>query len=150
MTPAGVDVETETTIARPVEVVAAYAADPSNAPEWYQNITSVRWRTSPPLEVGSEVEFVARFLGRTLTYTYRVHDYVQGERLVMETAEGPFPMRTSYRWRAAGPGSTHMTLRNTGAPAGFAGVAAPLMAAAMRRANRKDLARLQAVLEARP
>ena len=42
-----------------------------------------------------------------------------------------------------------MTLRNRGEPAGFATVAAPVMAAAMRRANRKDLAGLKQRLEGR-
>ncbi len=40
-----------------------------------------------------------------------------------------------------------MTLRNRGEPAGFSRMVAPLMAAAMRRANRRDLARLKALLE---
>jgi uncharacterized protein YndB with AHSA1/START domain len=41
-----VDVRVETVIAQPVAEVAAYAADPSHAPEWYANIRSVEWRTS--------------------------------------------------------------------------------------------------------
>ena len=141
-----VDVLVETTIARPPAEVAAYAGEPGNAPEWYANIASVEWRTEPPVTIGSEMDFVARFLGRTLTYTYRVTELVPGERLTMETAQGPFPMRTTYTWEAAGEG-TRMTLRNTGSPSGFSRVAAPVMEAAMRRATTKDLARLKAILE---
>lgn len=48
----------------------------------------------------------------------------------------------------AGDGSTHMTLRNRGEPARFSKVAAPAMAAAMRRANTKDVAALRRILEA--
>ena len=143
-----VDVLTETVIERPREEVAAFAADPSNAPAWYVNIDSVEWRTPPPVAVGSRMEFSARFLGRTLVYTYEIADLVPGERLVMRTAEGPFPMETTYTWEALDGDRTHMTLRNQGEPSGFTSVAAPMMAAAMRRANRKDLAKLKALLEA--
>ncbi len=143
------DVEVETVIARPVADVAAYAGDPTNAPEWYANIRSVRWRTDPPVRVGSEMDFVAQFLGRRLAYTYRVVELVEGERLVMETADGPFPMRTTYTWEPAGDGA-RMTLRNTGTPTGFGKVSAPVMAAAMRRATTKDLARLKTLLEPEP
>ena len=144
-----VDVCTETVIDRPIDAVAAYAADPSNAPEWYENISSVAWKTQPPLAVGSQLEFVARFLGRELRYTYEIVELVAGHRLVMRTAQGPFPMETTYTWAAEGDGATRMTLRNRGEPSGFASVGAPLMAAAMRRANRNDLARLKALLESR-
>jgi hypothetical protein len=91
-----VDVTVETVIERPVVDVAAYAGNPSNAPEWYANIRSVGWRTPPPLAVGSRMDFVASFLGRRLAYTYEVVELVAGERLVMRTAQGPFPMETTY------------------------------------------------------
>jgi uncharacterized membrane protein len=144
-----VDVVTETTIARPVEVVAAYAADPDNAPEWYDNIEAIEWRTNPPLAVGSRVAFVARFLGRRLAYTYEVVELVPGERFVMRTAEGPFPMETTYLWRPEGAG-TQMELRNRGRPSGFSALVAPFVARAVRRANRKDLASLRRILEGAP
>lgn len=143
-----VDVVTEVTIQRPVAAVAAYAADPGHAPEWYDNIGSVTWVTEPPVAVGSRVAFVARFLGRRLAYTYEVVELVPDERLVMRTAQGPFPMETTYTWQPEGEGRTHMTLRTRGRPAGFARLGAPMMAAAIRRANRRDLAKLRAVLEA--
>jgi uncharacterized membrane protein len=144
-----VDVCTEITIDRPVAEVASYAADPTNAPEWYVNITSIEWKTAPRVAVGSEMDFVARFLGRTIAYTYEIVEYVEGERLVMRTAQGPFPMETTYTWAAFDDSRTQMTLRNRGEPSGFGNIAAPLMARAMRRANRKDLARLKSILESR-
>ncbi len=143
-----VDVLTELVIHRPCARVAAYAMDPSNAPAWYVNIEAVEWRTPPPLVVGSRLAFVARFLGRRLAYTYEIAELVEGERLVMRTAEGPFPMETTYGFEPAGEGRTRMTLRNRGEPAGFSKLAAPLLAAAMRRANAKDLAKLKRLLEA--
>jgi uncharacterized membrane protein len=144
-----VDVVAEIDIDRPVDGVAAYAGDPSNAPEWYANIDSVEWRTEPPLRVGSVVAFVARFLGRRLDYSYEFVEFAPGERLVMRTAQGPFPMETTYTWSPTPTGGTHMTLRNRGEPAGFSKVVAPFMARAVRRATRKDLANLKAILERR-
>jgi len=143
-----VDVVTQTDIRRPRADVAAFAADPDNVTRWYENITSVEWRTPRPVSVGTRVAFVARFLGRTLAYTYEVVSLEPGRRLVMRTDEGPFPMETSYTWDDAPGGGTRMTLRNRGEPAGFARIAQPMMAAAMRRANRRDLDRLRRLLEA--
>ncbi len=143
-----VDVQTQVEIERPRHEVAAYACDPDNATSWYANIKAVEWKSPKPLAVGSLITFVAEFLGRRLVYTYEVNVMVPGERFVMSTAEGPFPMATTYTWDDTGSGGTKMTLRNRGRPSGFARIAAPMMASAMRRANRKDLDRLKAVLEA--
>jgi uncharacterized membrane protein len=142
-----VDVQTEVVIDRPVGEVAGYAGDPSNAPRWYKNIESVDWKTPPPMTVGSKLAFVAHFLGRRLAYTYEVVDLVPGRRLVMRTAEGPFPMETTYTWEPVGESRTRMTLRNRGNPSGFSRIAAPLMAGAMRGANQKDLESLKSLLE---
>ena len=142
-----VNVLTEIVITRPAAAVAAYAADPSNAPAWYENITSVKWETGPPLRTGFRIAFTARFLGRQLAYTYEITDFIPAQRLVMRTAQGPFPMETTYTWQAIDDRSTRMTLRNRGEPAGFSKLTAPLMTIAMKRANRKDLANLRARLE---
>ena len=143
-----VDILTEIEIDRPRGEVAAYASDPDNTTTWYENIEAVEWKSPKPVAVGSRIAFVARFLGRRLAYTYEVRAMVSGERFVMSTAEGPFPMETTYTWEDTANGGTRMMLRNRGEPSGFSRIAAPVMAGAIRRANRNDLARLKAVLEA--
>src|SRR6516162_4075507 len=75
---------------------------------------SVQWETQPPLRTGSRVAFTARFLGGQLACSYEITEFVPAERLVMRTAQGPFPMQTTYTWQAVGDGSTRMTLRNRG------------------------------------
>ena len=142
-----VDVLTEIEINRPRDEVAAYASDPDNATAWYRNIKRVEWKSARPLQIGSRIAFVAEFLGRTIAYTYEVGEMVPGERFVMATAEGPFAMETTYSWSDTPNEGTKMQLRNRGRPSGFGKVAAPMMKAAMRRANSKDLARLKQILE---
>jgi hypothetical protein len=142
-----IDVETEVTIARPRGEVAAYACEPGNATAWYANIEGAEWQTPRPLSVGSRFAFVARFLGRRLAYVYEVQDLVKGERFVMATTDGPLAMETTYTWADAADGATVMRLRNRGGPSGFSRFLAPVMASAVRRANRKDLTRLKRILE---
>jgi ligand-binding SRPBCC domain-containing protein len=142
-----VEVVTEIEIARPRDEVAAFASDPANARAWYTDIKSVEWETPPPVVVGSKIRFRAQFLGWPLECTYEVREVEPGRRFVMATAEGPFPMETTYTWTDDGAGGTTMTLRSRGEPLGLSDVAAPLMAAVMRRASEDDLRRLKALLE---
>ncbi len=142
-----VDASTAIVINRPLADVVAYAADPDNVPAWYANIKSVEWQTPRPLQLGSRVAFVAQFLGRRIAYTYEIVEWTPGARLVMRTAEGPFPMETTYIWEPTPDRGTRMTLRNRGTPTGFSTWLAPFMAFAVRRANRKDLALLKRRLE---
>jgi uncharacterized membrane protein len=142
-----VDVTVTELIERPVAAVAAYAGDPTNAPQWYANIRSVEWLTEPPVAIGSQMTFEAAFLGRRLVYTYEIVELIPGSRLVMRTAQGPFPMETTYEWSAEGDARTLMLLRNRGEPSGFGRIAAPALAAAIRKNTSKDLARLKQLLE---
>lgn len=142
-----VDVLTEIQIARPVAEVAAYATDPDNAPIWYVNIKEVTWKTPAPLQLGTQLGFVAHFLGKRLEYVYEIVTLEPGRKLVMRTADGPFPMETTYEWSPVSADVTRMSLRNRGKPSGFSKLFAPFMKMAMRRANRNDLKLLKTLLE---
>ncbi|KRE41682.1 ATPase [Paenibacillus sp. Soil522] len=131
----------------PRDIVSAYAANPDHAPEWYVNIKSAQWQTPKPLEIGSKIAFKAHFLGKELSYVYQITEYIPGERLTMKTADGPFPMETTYTWETTDRNATRMTLRNKGNPAGFSMLFAPFMSLMMKRANSKDLKRIKHILE---
>ena len=146
----GIDVSSDIVILRPRSEVAAFAADPDNVPAWYVNINSVVWETPRPVAVGSRIAFVAKFMARQMAYTYEITELVPGERLVMGTTTGPMRMQTIYEWEEMPGGNTRMVLRNRGEASGLPKLFAPLMAPAVRRANRKDLARLKQLLERPP
>ena len=143
-----VNVQTEILIRRPRAEVAEYASDPDNAPQWYENIHRSQRLTPGPVAVGSRVAFIARFLGKELNYTYEFVEYVPGEKLVMRTAQGPFPMQTTYTW-TDDDGGTRMSLGNSGSPSGFSRLAGLFMAPMIRRETRKDLQKLKSILEGR-
>ena len=144
-----VDVKTEIIIACPVETVAAYAGNPENAPHWYVNIKKADRLPNGgnAISVGSKIAFGAHFLGKKLSYVYEIVELIPLKKLVMRTADGPFPMETTYEWESLDDNSTLMKLRNTGIPSGFSKWFAPFMVSAMKKANKKDLKLLKQILE---
>jgi uncharacterized membrane protein len=142
-----VDVTTQIVIQSPVEKVSTYVSNPENTTEWYANIKAMEWKTPKPLALGSKMAFKAQFLGRQLAYIYEITEFIPGQKMVMRTSEGPFPMETTYTWEEIDPNTTTMTLRNKGVPSGFSKFFAPFMASAIRRANKADLKRIKTLLE---
>jgi uncharacterized membrane protein len=141
------DVLTKIIINRPISQVSEYAMNPDNAPKWYVNIQSIEWKTPKPLELGSQIAFKANFLGRELAYVYEIVEFIPEEKFVMKTANGPFPMQTTYTWQAIDETHTLMTLQNKGIPQGFNKIMSLFMTTMMKRANMKDLKKIKALLE---
>ncbi|ALC81232.1 MULTISPECIES: SRPBCC family protein [Bacillus] len=142
-----VDVMTEIKIRCSLNTVSEYAANPDNAPKWYINIHSAEWQTQKPLTIGSRIAFKANFLGRELAYVYEITEFSPGQILIMKTANGPFPMETTYTWEAIDEDVTRMTLRNKGNPTGFSKLFAPFMSWMMKKANKNDLKKIKNILE---
>jgi len=143
-----IDVVSEIEIAVPRERVAEFAADPANATLWRQIFEEAEPEHVGSPAVGWRVVFVSKVLASRLTYTYEVIEHVPGERLVMRTEDGPFPVETTYAWEDAGDGATRMTLQTSGEPKKHTTkLAVRLMSKAWRKADAKDLAKLKAVLE---
>ena len=142
-----IDVTTEILISAALSGVAEFSCDPGNAPLWYVNIKSVDWRTPKPLQPGSLIAFSAKFLGKPLSYVYEIAEWIPNKKLVMRTADGPFPMETTYIWQSLDEYTTRMTLRNRGTPSGFSKLLAPFLSFMIKKANQKDLKRLKEILE---
>ena len=140
------DVRVEQRIERPRAEVAGYVTDWRNDPTWIKALTGVRLLTEPPLRVGSQVERVANFRGRTIAYVNEVAELEPGSRLVMKSVEGPFPMTVAYEFEAAGDG-TLVRIRAQGDATGFYRLAAPVLSRAVRRTITADLKRLKKLLE---
>lgn len=146
-----VDVAVATVIERPIEEVAAFAGDPSNAPAWRRRVSSAEWQTEPPVMLGSRITFWARFLGREAVRTFEIVDYTPGSQIAIRTVagSGPFTVKTTATWRALSDRATHMVLRTRSEPGGMWLLVAPLLSATMRRTMSRDLGRLERLLESR-
>jgi hypothetical protein len=143
-----VDVVCEVRIARPRAEVGAYMFDPRNDLEWTKGVTSSRPLSGLPLEAGSRVERVARFLGREFAYVYEVTGIEEGRFMAMR-ATRPFPMEIRYELEDVERG-TLARIRASGDASGFFTLAAPLLARRVRRSIQRDLDALGRRLEPAP
>lgn len=140
-----IDVAVSAAIARTPEDVAAYLADPRNDPDWIGGLVEVV-PPSEPLRVGTQVERVARFMGRRVEYVMEVESLDPGRLLTLRSVRAPFPMRVTYQV-APDEGGSDISLRVQGGPGGLAKFLHPLMAFEVRRNLSNDLRRLKARLE---
>lgn len=141
------DVTTEIEIARDCDHVAVYAFNPANDPVWIGGIVEAEQLTPGPIGKETQVRRQARFLGRRIDYVLAVSEFVAGRRMVMESVEGPFPMRVTYEFEPAGSEQTRARIRVQGTASKFYGITDWLMAPMVRRNISKDLKQLKGLLE---
>ncbi len=141
-----IDVNAETLIDRPKEDVARFAMNAENDPIWIGGISEANVLTDPPMAKGTQVERLARFLGRRILYVNEVVEYDPGALLIMRSIKGPFPMTITYQFEEEGA-STLARIRVQGDASGFYRLAAPVLSRAVKRSTTNDLKSLKGVLE---
>lgn len=140
-------VEASTVIRRPIADVFAFAADPSKDPLWAAVVAQASQVSDGPLGIGTRFEQVLRLLGRRLEITFEVTEYEPDRRLHIGRFSGRLRSAVGRRTFEAVPDGTRVTFAGEGGSGLFLNVVEPLVSAAARRAVRRDLASLKALLE---
>lgn len=123
-----------------------YVSDPDNAPEWNANVQSVEWKTAKPARLGSRIAFTTRFLRRLRTYTYEITEWVPLEYITLKAGNGPFPVR-KISFRSLREESARVTLYYSSKASRSSRLFSRFTAWAIRKAARRDLKHLKAILE---
>ena len=141
-----INVKAEVLINRSVDEVASYAMHPDNDPVWITGIVEARMLTEPPLAQGTQVQRVAKFLGKRIEYVLEVEEYDPKALLAMRSVKGPFPMKVAYEFEEKS-GGTLARIRIQGEASGFYKLAGPVMSRAVKRNITNDLNTLKDLLE---
>jgi uncharacterized protein YndB with AHSA1/START domain len=135
-------------IARPVDEVFAFLAEPVNLPRWQTSLLEVRPHRRGPLRPGVEVTETRQFLGRVMETTWVCTEHRPSRRSVIESDAGPVPFRGTWELEPAGPGTRFTWTLEAG------GLAARVASAVAARMTREELAantlRLKHLLEQNP
>jgi hypothetical protein len=144
-------VEEEIVIDRPPGEVFAFVTTPESDKEWVSTAVERQRETVGPIEVGSRIRAVDKFLGRRIESMLEVTEHQPNARSAIRL-EGPIAARGSYllesldgrtrfRWiLEADPGLGGLYLGR---------LTDPLITLLFRRRVRGDLRRLKEVLERR-
>jgi carbon monoxide dehydrogenase subunit G len=121
-----------TTINRPPEEVFAALHDFSKAPDWNPGLTEVRRPDDRPFNVGSELVYVGRFLGRSYESTAVCVEYIADKTSVTKTTSGPFHLEVHNTVEAT-DGGTRLTSLYRGESRGFFKLAEPVVVRLTKR-----------------
>src|SRR5215213_589828 len=138
-----IDVLVKTEIDRPRKEVATYAFDPDNDPLWIGGIKEAHLLTRRPVGLGTRVQRLAKFMGKTIDYVLEVTDFETDRLMVMKSLKSPFPMKVTYRFDDLDNNKTLAQIRVEGSSKGFYKLTDFLMAPMVRRNLKQDLERLK-------
>ncbi len=141
-------IDESTVIARPCEEVFAFVSDQTNAVQWQSGIVDIRRLTDGPPGVGTRHAFTRTLMGRRMTGENEYVEFEPGKRVAFRTTSGP-GLLASYSVEPT-PAGTRLTATIDLDVSGIMSVAEPLVARALKRDVKANLARLRAILDASP
>jgi hypothetical protein len=144
-----IDVSTWIEVTRPADTVAGLQFDPDHDPRWIGGVDSTERLTHGPLDVGSRVRRLGRFMGRRIEWVMEIVEIVPARRLAMHAVRSPFPMDVTYEIEPSSGGS-RVGIRVQGEAYGLFRLFGPLLGPMVRRSVAGDLRRLKALVESSP
>ena len=141
-----VRVDSEVVINRPASEVFSYLTDPEKAPEWQASL--IEAHADGPMQVGTKVTEVRKFLGRRMESTLEVTEYEPDRKFSMRIISGPVPFEVEHTLDSE-DGRTRLKWVGTGEPGRFFKLTEPLVARQAQRQFRGDFETLKELLEAR-
>jgi uncharacterized protein YndB with AHSA1/START domain len=134
-------------IDRPVRDVFAALVDVDRAPDWNPGVTEVRRTSDGPVEVGSTIVYVGRFLGRNFESSSKCTEYVAGKKFTSKSASGPFDLEVASYLESVEEG-TKLTTVYRGESKGFFKLAEPVVVRLVKKQFETATENLKALLEA--
>lgn len=144
-----IEFSVETEIARPVEEVFAYVADPSKLATWQTNTVSVTQEGDGPLGLGTRLREIHRAPGgRELESLVEVSEFDPPRVFALRMIEGPLPIDGRIAFEPSGDG-TLMSFHCSGRPSGLLRLASPLLKRTIKRQFVEHCVNLKRTLESR-
>jgi uncharacterized protein YndB with AHSA1/START domain len=135
------------TIERPVPEVFAGLVNFDRVPDWNSGVVQVRWEPGPPLDVGTTIVYVGKFLGRSFESPSEVTEYVPDVKYSSRTTSGPFDLEVENTLEPV-DGGTRITSLFRGESRGFFKVAEPVMVRLAKNQFETSTDNFKALLEA--
>lgn len=134
------------TLNAPAAAVFDYLTDPEKATVWQSSLVEVSLTPDGPMQQGTRIAEVRKFLGRRIESTVEVTKLEPQRLFVGRVVAGPLQWEFRYTLEEAG-GTTRVHVHLEGEPGGFFRLAEPLVIKAMKKQLERDLATLKEIVE---
>jgi polyketide cyclase/dehydrase/lipid transport protein len=140
-------IERSIAIDRPVAEVWEFVHDTTNDALWQTTLAESTKLTDGPLEVGTRVREVRRFLGFRVETVWEVTEFEANRKSAIRNVSGPIPFSGAYRLEEVDAG-TSFTVTGELDAHGFFRLAEPVFARIAGRELEANLGHLKDLLEA--